>query len=614
MTLFFCQMRIGAHYLGNDTCEFRVWAPLVETVAVKIIAPQPRLLEMKQDERGYWEVIAAAIPPGTLYQYQLDGIKDRPDPASASQPDGVHGPSEVVYHQAFTWSDGNWQNIALEKLIIYELHVGTFSESGTFDGVIAHLGDLEDLGINCIEIMPVAQFPGTRNWGYDGVYHYGVQNSYGGPLGLKKLVDACHQRGIAVILDVVYNHFGPEGNYTQDFGPYLTEKYQTPWGSAINFDDAYSYGVRNFFRENALYWLREYHVDGLRLDAIHTIYDLGAKHILEEISESVEEYALNQGRPFHLIPESDLNDVRVLRPRNQGGYGLNAQWSDDFHHSLHTLLTGEKEGYYLDFGGCAQFAQVCQDSFAYTGNYSHHRRRYHGSSVSDRPFSQFVVYAQNHDQVGNRMRGERLSELVCFEALKLAAGAVILAPGIPMLFMGEEYGEKAPFLYFISHSDPELVKAVQQGRAREYAEFQHEEEPPNPASVETFESSRLDWSQRDQGEQKILLQFYQRLIELRKNLSPLTNYDRDSVKVYYEDTAQWLYLTRTKGAESVLILMNFSQSTVQLPQITAVNWKKRLDSASKAYLGPGSTLSDHLNPDSQIEIPPLTFAVYEAQR
>jgi len=606
-------MKIGANYLNNDTCDFIVWAPLVKEMAVKIEGEKERLIPMIQDELGYWRVTATEIPPGTLYQYQLDGgQKNRPDPASFAQPQDVHGPSQVVDHHAFRWSTTSWQNIPLEELIIYELHVATFSELGTFAGIIPRLKELKTLGINCVQIMPVAQFPGSRNWGYDGVYPYAVQHSYGGVDGFKQLIDACHQEGIAVILDVVYNHLGPEGNYTQDFAPYFTDRYSTPWGDGMNFDEAYSYGVRNFCIENVLYWLREYHLDGLRLDAIHAIYDFGAKHILGEIQERVTEFCTQTGKPVYLIAESDLNDVRIISPQTEGGYGLAAQWNDDFHHCIHTLLTGEKQGYYHDYsGGCGQLAKVLTESFAYTWDYSSYRQRYHGNKVGDRPFSQFVIYSQNHDQVGNRMGGERLSTLVSLEALKLAAGATLLSPGIPMLFMGEEYGETAPFLYFISHGDPDLVKAVQEGRKQEFSSFKWMGEPPDPASIETMERSRLNWQQRETPENNIILKFYQKLISLRQNLAPLSNYNRDSVKVRYNEAERWLYLTRHQGSESVLILLNFNEKQVSIRQIPPGNWQKQLDSSTKTYLGPGSSLPDSLNTE-EVKITGVTVAVYQA--
>jgi maltooligosyltrehalose trehalohydrolase len=358
-------MKIGATYLGNGQCEFTVWVPLLQEVAVQILTPEPRSLPMQQDNWGYWKATASNIAPGTFYCYQLEGKMTYPDPASHCQPQGVHKPSQVIDQTAFAWNDPTWIGIPLEDWIIYELHVGTFTPEGTFEAIIPRISELKDVGINAIKLMPMAQFPGDRNWGYDGVYPFAVQQSYGSVEGLKKLVDACHQQGVVVVLDVVYNHFGAEGNYTANFAPYFTSKYQTPWGSVINFDDAYSDGVRNFFIENALYWFPDYHIDALRLDAIHAIYDFGGKHFLAELTERVAELSQQQGRKFYLTAESDLNDVRVINPPELGGYGIDGQWNDDFHHCLHALLTKEARGYYQDFGRCDQLAKALREGFAY---------------------------------------------------------------------------------------------------------------------------------------------------------------------------------------------------------------------------------------------------------
>ncbi len=477
-------MQVGANYQGDSQCQFTVWAPLLTDVKLKLLTPQERLIPLQQNLQGYWSVLVSDCPPGTRYLYRLDD-KERADPASFYQPDGVHKASEVIDHTAFSWTDTDWTPPPFPDWVIYELHVGAFTPDGSFHAIIPRLPRLKELGVNAIEIMPVAQFPGERNWGYDGTYPFAVQQSYGGPTGLKTLVNACHEAGIAVVLDVVYNHFGPEGNYTRDFGPYFTDRYQTPWGSAINFDGSYCDGVRNFMIENALYWLHHFHIDALRLDAVHAIYDLSAKHLLAELSERVQELMQTQGQGRYLIAESDLNDPRIIRPHHQGGYGMDAQWSDEFHHALHALLTGERSGYYEDFGSCHHLAKVLHQRYVYTGDYSPHRKRRFGADASDRPTHQFVVCNQNHDQVGNRMLGERLSQLVSFEALKLTAATMLLSPYTPMLFMGEEYGEEAPFLYFIDHGDPDLVEAVREGRKREFAAFHAQGSPPDAKSLDT---------------------------------------------------------------------------------------------------------------------------------
>ncbi|MGK7872804.1 MAG: malto-oligosyltrehalose trehalohydrolase [Xenococcaceae cyanobacterium] len=607
-------MKIGAAYFSKGHCEFTVWAPLLQKVAVQIIAPEKRLIPMEKYGRGYWQTTATDIAPGTLYLYQLEGATTHPDPASHSQPQGVHAPSQVVDHSAFTWKDADWAGIPLEDLIAYELHVGTFTPEGTFEAIIPRISQLRELGINAIELMPVAQFPGERNWGYDGVYPFAVQDSYGGVDRMKQLVNACHQQGMAVILDVVYNHFGPEGNYTSNFAPYFTTKYQTPWGSAINFDGAHSDGVRNFFIENALYWFREYHVDALRLDAIHAIYDFSAKHFLVQLAEAVSEFSKQQGRKFYLIAENDLNDVRVIQPQDLGGYGIDAQWSDDFHHSLHTLLTGEQQGYYQDFGRCDQLEKALGESFVYSWQYSPYRQRYHGSFAGDRPASQFVVYSQNHDQIGNRMLGERLSGLVSFEALKLSAGVVLLSPYIPLLFMGEEYGEEAPFLYFISHSDPDLIEAVRQGRKKEFKAFQWQGEPPDAQSPETFLQSKLNWNQRTEDKHQVLLKFYQQLIQLRRQVPALRQLERQSLEVSSVEKEKLLSLRRWSQDSQIFCIMNFSEQTATLrTALPRANWQKRLDSSDSQWLGNGSALPQILTQDRDLTILPQSFALYEIE-
>jgi maltooligosyltrehalose trehalohydrolase len=605
-------VKIGSNYLGDGRCEFTVWAPSHEEMAVQIVSPQKRLLPMQKDEAGYWKVTAQGIEPGTLYFYKIAGETERPDPASHFQPKGVHEASEVVDHSKMNWTDAQWSGIPLEEMISYELHVGTFTQAGTFEAIIPRLSELREFGVNAIEIMPVAQFPGDRNWGYDGVYTYAVQNSYGGPEGLKKLVDAAHQQGISVILDVVYNHFGPEGNYTSQFGPYFTEMYKTPWGRAINFDDIYSDGVRNYFIENALYWFGDYHIDALRLDAVHAIYDLGAKHLLQELADKVAALSSEVGRKFYLIAESDLNDVRVIREKQLGGHGIDAQWSDDFHHVLHTLLTGELTGYYQDFGKCEQLAKAYKESFVYSWQYSANRKRYHGSDASDRPAHQFVVCTQNHDQVGNRMLGERLTHLVSFEALKLAAGALLLSPYIPLIFMGEEYGEESPFLYFVSHTDADLVEAVRQGRKREFADFHVSGEFVDPFSTDAFSQSQLKWEKRKEGKHKVLLELYQHLIQLRRTVPALTHLKKQNLEASAIESDKLVFLRRWSNESQVFCIMNFSDKDVTFKAMPpSGNWQKTLDSSEPKWMGSGSTLPDKLTQEQEVTIKPQSFVLYQ---
>ncbi len=603
-------MKIGAHYLGESICEFTVWGPHLESVALEIVSPDQRLLPMRQ-EGGYWQVIARDIEPGTLYFYQLNNSESRPDPASNFQPLDVHGPSQVINH-SFVWSDRNWSGIALETMIMYELHVGTFTLEGTLAAIIPRLSDLRDLGINAIEIMPVAQFPGDRNWGYDGVYPFAVQNSYGEPNQLKQLVDACHQQGIAVILDVVYNHFGPEGNYTSCFAPYFTETYHTPWGSAINFDDAYSYDVRQFFIQNALYWLDKFHIDALRLDAIHAIYDLGAKHFLAELSENVATLSQQLGRKLYLIAESDLNDPKVIRSFELGGYGIDAQWSDDFHHSLYSLLTGDRTGYYADFGKCEHLAKAYKDSFVYDWKYSHYRQRYHGNYAGDRSPSQFIVANQNHDQIGNRVLGERLSQLVDFESLKLAAGVVLLSPYIPLLFMGEEYGEESPFTYFVSHSDPDLIKAVRAGRKQEFLAFHTQGEPPDPESPNTFKNCKLNWDKRQSGKHQVLLYFYKKLIQIRSQKPALLKRERENLQIDCDEDKKLITWFKSSQENQIFCAMNFNNCDITFSQeFTDKNWVKILDSAETKWLGKGSHLPEKAKVYQELSLPKQSFAIYE---
>jgi len=579
---------LGANWAHDSTCRFCVWAPNAQNVQVRIVAPEERLVDLTRDDAGYYVGQATGIDPGTTYFYRIDGEKERPDPASRFQPEGVHGPSAVV-DPAFQWGDSSWRGIALRDYVLYELHVGTFSPDGTFDAVIPHLNRLKELGITAIELMPVAQFPGNRNWGYDGVYPFAVQNSYGGSEGLKKLVDACHQRGMALVLDVVTNHLGPEGNYLADFGPYFTGRYRTPWGPAINFDGQYSDEVRHFFVENAVYWIREFRMDALRIDAIHGIFDASAVHFLEELAFAVHAQRDVLNREIYVIAENDLNDSRVIKPRSVGGYGLDGVWNDDFHHALHTLLTNEQTGYYIDFGQVSQLTKSFSAGFVFSGQYSVYRRRRHGNSSAGIPPNRFVVFSQNHDQVGNRMLGERLGQNVTFEKMKLAAYVVLLSPYIPLLFMGEEYGETAPFPYFVSHSDPDLVEAVRRGRREEFAAFQWLGEPLDPQDEATFESAKLHHDLREKGWHRVLEQFYKELLRLRKRILHTTNYVTERGELFAWEKEKALAMKVAGIEESFLIVFHFgdSERELEVPMLLD-GWRKGLDSAETMWSGPGS--------------------------
>jgi maltooligosyltrehalose trehalohydrolase len=587
-----CTVTLGATAQGLNRWRFRVWAPQARQVELWLDGRGQ--LEMQAAERGYFELEVDDLQPGARYMYRLDGERQRPDPASRLQPEGVHGPSELV-SPSFSWQDSAWPGKRLQDYVIYELHVGTFTPAGTFEAIIPYLDHLAQLGITAIELMPVAQFPGERNWGYDGVYPFAPQASYGGPEGLKRLVDACHQRDLAVVLDVVYNHLGPEGNYLRDYGPYFTDRYRTPWGPAVNFDGPHSDEVRRFFIENAIYWVEEFHVDALRLDAIHAMLDFSAGTFLEELASNVHELAERNNRHVYLIAESDRNDARIIGPRELGGYGLDAQWNDDFHHALHTLLTGESSGYYIDFVDpdgrptVQCIAKAYQEGFVYAGQYSRYRQHRHGTPARHIPSYRFVVCAQNHDQVGNRLRGERLSALVPFEALKVAAATVLLSPNIPLLFMGEEYGEPAPFQYFVSHSDPQLVEAVRQGRRDEFATFAWQGEVPDPQAERTFVASRLNHELREQGQHGRLLALYRELLALRRSIPALTTLSYERTQVLSYEREQVLAVRRWHDDSQICAIFSYGHAPVSLRlPIPAGRWETILDTASERWGGPGS--------------------------
>ncbi len=555
---------VGAVPQGKGRCRFTVWAPEKKSIALHLVHPREREVRLEQDAWGYFSAEVNDVEPGTRYYFNPDGAGDFPDPASFYQPEGVHGPSEVVDHTSFTWTDKDWKNLPLQEMVIYELHVGTFTPEGTFEAIIPRLDALKETGINTLEIMPVAQFPGSRNWGYDGVFPYAVQHSYGGPNGLKRLVDVCHSKGMAVLLDVVYNHLGPEGNYLEKYGPYFTDKYKTPWGKAINYDGAYSDGVRSYISDNPLYWLRHFHIDGLRLDAIHTIFDQSATSIWELLAQKTRQASDELGRPFYLIAESDLNDPRVVQPPETGGFGFRAQWLDDFHHALYVLLDKEGLKFYEDFGQMQQLVKAYTDGFVHSGEYVKFRKKRFGASSASLLGDRFIVFTQNHDQVGNRVLGERMSKLVDFERLKLSAAALLLSPYIPMLFMGEEYGEEAPFLYFVSHSDAQLIKAVQEGRKEEFSSYKWEGEPPNPQAEQTYEDSKLKWEKRGTGKHLQLLQWHQALIRLRQRMPALQCFNKDSV--WAQALGQQGFVLGRKsegGQQQLLCLFNLSEMELE---------------------------------------------------
>jgi maltooligosyltrehalose trehalohydrolase len=495
-------------------------------------------LAMEPESAGYFQLTRPDVPEGSRYAYRLDNGPERPDPCSPWQPEGVHHPSAVLHTGRFRWTDQAWKGLPRADLVFYELHVGTFTPEGTFDAIIPRLESLRQLGITAVELMPVAQFPGTRNWGYDGVHLYAPQNSYGGPHGLQRLVDACHAHSLAIFLDVVYNHFGPEGNYAGEFGPYFSERYRTPWGPAFNFDGPGSDPVRQFVLDNVRFWIEEYHFDGLRLDAVHSMFDQRPRHILAEIKTMAD----RAGRPAHVIAESLLNDVRMVLPPERDGYDLDAEWNEDFHHALHAYLTGERHGKYVDFGPAKLLPQALERTFVLDGMYSHYRGRRWGASAGGLPGDRFVVGIQNHDHVGNRARGERLAALVDPAAARLAASLMLLAPYLPLLFMGEEYGEQNPFCFFCSFLDPGLVENVRKGRRRDY---RLAGEVPDPQAEATFAASRLSWSWPEGSIHAGLRRLYQDLLAARRRWPALRDFThRTACLLPDATTGPILHLTR----------------------------------------------------------------------
>ncbi|MEO6526071.1 MAG: malto-oligosyltrehalose trehalohydrolase [Gemmatimonadaceae bacterium] len=597
------QLRRGATLIDGGVA-FSVWAPSARDLVVRVAGDGPAAGDHQaaraDGERGVWAVTVPGVSAGDRYGFRLDGGDPLPDPVSRSQPDGVHALSEVVDPSQFAWQDGDWPGLALPDFVLYELHIGTFTPEGTFDAVIPRLAQLAALGVTAIELMPVASFPGRRNWGYDGVHMYAPQQSYGGPDGLRRLVNAAHQHGLAVVLDVVYNHVGPEGNYLDRFGPYFTDAYGTPWGRAVNYDGRGSDAVRRWAHDNALYWIAEFHIDALRLDAVQGIFDFGALGFLEELSDEVHELGRRTGRKVQLMAESDLNDPRLIRPPEHGGFGLDAQWADDVHHTIHATLTGERHGYYQDFAGITTIADVLREPFYYARRYAPHRDRVHGRSSAGVPRQRFIVSAQNHDQVGNRPLGERLASIVPADRQRLAAALVLLSPYVPMLFMGEEYGESAPFLYFIEHGDADLIERVRAGRRREFesigmaAAAQHD-----PQAEETFTRARLDWDRRDSANGALLLALYGDLLTLRREEPTLKP---GASVVHVEGSTDWCTMLRStpllgdifdgvRAQRTLWCAFNLSgrPQDIPVPVDSPWAWRLRLSTDEPSYGGEGLT-------------------------
>ena len=590
----------GLVSLGGGRWHFSVWAPAVERAWLHVLAPD-RLVALERGPDGVHRAAIADLPAGARYRIRLAGADaELPDPASRHQPDGVDGPSSA-FDPAATWSDAGFRAPPIEELVIYEAHIGTFTPRGTFDAAIERLDRLVDLGVNALEIMPVAEFPGGRNWGYDGVFPWAVQSTYGGPSGLARLVDACHARGLAVLLDVVYNHLGPEGACLARFGPYFSARHVTDWGAAFNFDGPHSDEVRRYFIESARYFARDLHVDGFRLDAIHAIVDTSALPFLAELTASLRELGRELGRPLAVIAECDRNDARVVAPWQRGGLGADAQWSDDFHHALHSVLTGERSGYYADFGELGHLARAIADGWVYAGEYSRVRSRRHGNSAATEPGRAFVVCTQNHDQVGNRARGDRLSETLSPAEQRLAAAVLLTMPYVPLLFMGQEVGERAPFQYFTSHRDPDLAEAVRRGRRAEFAAFGwRAEDIPDPQDAATFERSRLSPGSPDR-EGAALFELHRELLRLRRARPALARLDRERTAVTCPDedlllVQRWSEPGPAGGGDRALLVASFAREPreVALPR---GRWRLAIDTDDPRWRGePRGESGDDIGP------------------
>jgi maltooligosyltrehalose trehalohydrolase len=581
----------GACTLPGGGVRFRVWAPIADSLSIKLEGPAGRTVGMERRDEDIFEVTVGETGPGTDYRFVFSDGCERPDPFSRWQPRGVHGTSRVVDPAAFPWGDQQWTGISLDEHVLYELHVGAFTPEGTFEAVIPRLPRLRELGVTAIQLMPVAEFPGSRNWGYDGVSLFAPHSAYGGPDGLKRLVDACHREGLAIHLDVVYNHLGPEGSYIGDFGPYLNPKHNTGWGPAFNVDGPGAARARRFILDNALYWQTEFHIDGLRLDAVHSFEDTSERHILAEIAETAHRQEQHTGRLCWIIAESDLNDPKLIYESNQGGFGLDSQWSNDFHHALHATLLGSRHGYFGDFGSLEQLATALTHGFVYQGQYSAFRGREHGKPPVGVDGHRFVIFIQNHDQVANSYHGDRLAALATLAQQRLAAAILLCAPSLPLLFMGEEYGEAAPFFFFTSHGDPEVIERTRRGRREEHAYADPDGIAPDPQELETFRRSKLEWGLAERGDHREMFALYRDLLALRRGHPALTDFRREAASVWHHEERCWLILHRGQpGGEGVLLIANFADIPGEIiPPALEGSWRLELCTADPRYGGPPQT-------------------------
>ncbi|MGD6810001.1 MAG: malto-oligosyltrehalose trehalohydrolase [Candidatus Bathyarchaeia archaeon] len=598
-------MQIGAIF-HKDNCEFTVWAPNATNVKLTL-EDNKQLINMKNVGNGYWTTQLKQAKPDIEYMFQLDSKPAKPDPASHFQPKGVFGPSRVINQESYVWKDKAWHGLDFKDLVFYEVHVGTFTLQGTLAAMQERIAELADFGINALELMPVTQFSGNRGWGYDGVFPFALQNTYGNPDDLKALVDECHKRGVTVFLDFVYNHIGPEGNILNDYAPYFTNDRMTTWGPTLNIDGPNSSGVRNYFLENTLHWFHDYHIDGIRLDAILWIVDKSSKHFLSELNQAVQKYAQETERQLYMIAETGYNEPAVLTPAETDGYGFNAQWLDDYHHALFSVLTGENRSYYIDFTKVELLADALTDAYVYVKKPPEFRRRRPEESFRQIPAYRFVVFSQNHDQIGNRLQGDRLGAISGLEASKVAAGMVLLSPYVPLLFMGQEYGENTPFMFFTDYQDKGLANAIREGRKKEFTDFHWTGNVPDPQSLECFTKSKIKWEKRNQGINSKIVGYYKTLIDLRKKVPALqTGKNRNIKTVNTQNKA--LLIEKQKNNSKAYIIANLDKETQTIQTMLSGNFRKVLDSKSPVFGGESASLPETLS--SNMKIPGFCFAVY----
>jgi maltooligosyltrehalose trehalohydrolase len=601
-------MRVGANYQKSN-CEFTVWAPNATDVKLTL-EDGKQSIKMGKALNGYWTTRLEQVTPDLEYMFQLDDKPPKPDPASHYQPKGVFGPSKVVDHEKYVWKNNSWRGLEFKELIFCEVHVGTFTLEGTFRAMQNRIAELSDFGVNAVELMPVTQFSGSRGWGYDGVFPFALQNSYGTPDDLKALVDECHKHGVTVFLDFVYNHIGPEGNILNDYAPYFTSERMTTWGPTINLDGVNSSGVRNYFVENTLHWFRDYHIDGIRLDSILWITDGSTKHFLAELNQAVHRYSQESDRRLYMIAETGYNEPAVLTSTNAGGYGFDAQWLDDYQHTLFSLLTGENQSYYKDFTKIEHLADTLTDAYVYVKKPPEFRRRRPEESFRETSAYRFVVFSQNHDQIGNRLNGDRLATISGFEAAKVAAGLILLSPYVPLLFMGEEYGETTPFLFFTDYQGKELADAIREGRKKEFTDFHWTSEVPDPQSPKCFIDSKIKWENRNQDQTAKIASYYKTLIGLRKNVPAFQPDENRNIKKVTTQ-GKVLLIEKQKNTSKALIIANLDKEAQTIQTLFPQDSHKILDSSNPVFGGLGQTLPEM--PVLNMTTPGFCFAVYHKE-